>query len=220
MLALSMQSCTFVRFHDSQTNDKKVVVASKEKGTVSYQVADFDKVFSNLPADITYTMSAETPSVFIEGPENVLEMMNFSVVNGELMITVEDGLRYRSLSDLKIKLNSSSLESMVMEGAGEFNVPGGLESENFNLTMKGAGDVEIDGLKCGDVSVSILGAGDVEISDLDCNTVSSSIQGAGDIVLRGKAEKAVIDVAGSGEMDLRNLDVKQIEKNGNVRIKR
>lgn len=206
-------SCTFVRFNDKAFSSAKgdVVKASSESSTNTYTVPQFTGIEAHIAADIIYNMTGGDPTVTVEAPENYLEHLVFDVEDGVLKVEFDDNRKYSSSSKIRITASSATLESLTISGAGDFKSLAGIDAESMKVVIIGAGDVDIDGLRCtGDVEVSVSGAGDIDMRGLSCRNAKVVVTGAGDVDLAGKADSADLSIAGAGDIDIRELDVENV----------
>ena len=165
---------------------------------------EFHNLQVNIPGDVVYTPG---DCFFnITGPDNVIEHMTVRNENGTLVVK-SDGTRFRNLKNLKITISSPVLEDVVFNGAVDFSAPEGITALDFNATVNGAGDIDINGLKAGKVRVTVNGAGDATIYRIECDDLVLAINGAGDATLSGKAVNVDATINGVGEIDTRELDV-------------
>ena len=172
-----------------------------------------------LPCDMTYLPG--DCKVTINGPDNVLEHIELANDGGTLTIK-SDGTNFRKLKDLDIILSAPVLKDLTVNGAMDFSAPKGISSTDFSVTVNGAGDIDIQGLKARLASVSINGAGDLTINGIDTEELSVEINGAGDATLSGSTGKATLNISGAGDIDAAGLkaDVLDTKSHGIGRIKR
>lgn len=211
---LSLQSCQFVKFNSNLINEDGkfingnglVLQASDEWSISTYEVEDFTGIISTIPSDIRYEMTDSAATVEIWAPDNYLEHMQFSSVNGTLRIEYDEPIR-TMVGGIKIRVCSSALESLEMKGAGDFDADS-LVSKNLNVLIHGAGGVGLGTVECdGDFSVTIQGAGDARVASLNCMKAEGLIQGAGDIRIAGKADNGKFKIQGAGEIHVEQLFV-------------
>lgn len=220
---LLLPSCRFVRFgdelkqaiRDRSGNIDVDVEGSTGKITASNNITtrvdvtgEFHHLTCNLPCDVTYTPG--DCAVSFRGPDNVLDHISVNNEAGTLTIK-SDGVSFRKLSHLGVTLSSPVLESVTFNGAVDFKAPQGITALNFNATVNGAGDVEIDGLQSDSARIEVNGAGDAAISGIDCDDLTVSINGAGDVTLSGTARTASLMLSGAGDIDATGLKAGQID---------
>ncbi len=215
-----LPSCRFIRISDEIKEEIKnngvswVGEGSGEQISASDNIitrndvtGDFHALTCNLPGDVIYTPGE--CALTISGPDNVLEHIKVGNDNGVLTVT-SDGARFRKLRKLTIHVSSPVMEEMVFNGAVDFKAPQGITALDFKLTVNGAGDIEISGLKADSASVQVNGAGDATVSKLDCEALTVAIAGAGDAVVSGRAGRADLSISGAGDIDAVELKCEDI----------
>jgi len=215
---LTLPSCRFITLSDELAKDINTEINGTDSGerltasdnfiTREDVTGDFHSITSNLPAEIIYTPG--DCGVTLYGPDNVLDLITVTNENGRLNIKVSNQ-RIRNLKKLVVNVSSPVLEELTINGASDFKAPQGVTALDFKLTVNGAGDIEIKGLKADSVKCSVNGAGDADIHSLDCEQLNLSINGAGDATLSGKAVSADLSISGAGNIDAKDLDCNDIK---------
>ena len=217
---LVLSSCTFIKINGTPLSGKNVESAAADVLTKSFEVADFDVLTINVPADVIYEA---TNSAYMEvsAPSNVIDQIVLTQEDGQLKIV------FRGLKHFKIRLGSATLAELNVNGAADFNCLSGfktgnlnvkvsgagdldlakLEAENVTIRINGAGDLDMKDAKCASLDITVSGAGDVDLDRIDCEgTLKVVVNGAGDAVISGKAGEADLTINGAGKVDVRNLD--------------
>lgn len=81
------------------------------------------------------------------------------------------------------------------------------------VTAKGAGQVQIDGLRSPEFSVSVSGAGDVRARGLQVTDMSLAIIGSGDVQATGEATRLRVSISGSGDVKASDLRATEVSVN-------
>ena len=223
---LALSSCTFIKINGTPLSGKNVENAAADVLTKSFEVADFDVLTINVPADVIYEA---TNSAYMEvsAPSNVIDQIVLTQEDGQLKIAFRDKIVFRGLKHFKIHLGSATLAELNVNGAADFNCLSGfktgnlnvkvsgagdldlakLEAENVTIRINGAGDLDMKDAKCASLDITVSGAGDVDLDRIDCEgTLKVVVNGAGDAVISGKAGEADLTINGAGKVDVRNLD--------------
>lgn len=184
--ALSLQSCTFVRFNGdgSGLNGSRSMMSASGVETIkTFELPSFKKVTVQVHGDIVISQSGGASSARVTFAENLMEYLRFDVEGDELIIKMDDSNKYR-YSDMDIFLETPDLNA---------------------VTLQGSGDIEITNLVTDTFAVTIQGAGDVDVDHIECGRLDAVIQGAGDIEITGKASSAGLTIQGAGDIDVKNL---------------
>lgn len=217
---LILPSCRFIRisdelkkqFNESMSMDivigEEPITASDNYITRNDVTGEFHSLLCNVPGDVIYTPG--DCAISFEGPDNVLQHIKVNNENGTLVVKT-DGITIRKLKKFTIKISSPVLEDLDFNGAIDFSAPQGITALDFNLTVNGAGDVDINGLKADNADLTVNGAGDVDVSQLDCERITVAVNGAGDANLSGRAAKADLSISGAGDIDASRLQCPAIE---------
>lgn len=81
------------------------------------------------------------------------------------------------------------------------------------LAAKGAGQVQIDGLRSPQFTVSVTGASDVHAQGLQVTDMSLAIVGSGDVQASGEATRLRVSISGSGEVKATDLRATEVSVN-------
>ena len=214
-LLLTLPSCRFISLSEEAKEELKNnfsmngessgerIIASDNYITRNDVTGEFSALECNLPGDVIYTPGDCAVSIY--APDNILDIVTVRNQNGTLEIKTNTS-RIRNLKHVKINISSPVLENVVFNGAVDFNAPQGITALDFNATVNGAGDIDINGLKSGNATLNVNGAGDARISSIDCDELAVSIAGAGDAVVSGRVSgKANMSISGAGDIDAREL---------------
>ena len=200
---LSMLSGETGAYAEGSTGfDFNKLVASKVYVDRKIDVARFDEIVSKGNFNIIYTVG--DPAVTVHASDNVVDHIIVSVKDACLEIR-SDGTRFLSIGDVEVYVSSRSLNTVKINGSGDFEAEHGMCGENVSLNINGAGDIDIDGLLAENVEVTVNGAGDIDIDKLECKELSVTINGAGDADISGKSESADLKINGAGGIDIKEL---------------
>ena len=177
-------------------------------------LADFTAIRLSGGADITFTQ-ADTFSVVLRAREGIIDSLVCSVQDGELYVGSRGNGRILS-QELSLDISAPELTRVLVQGSADFSMPDGYHSDgDLAFRVQGAGDIDISGIACRNLSFTISGAGDIEAKELDIREcLNIKVSGAGDVTAEGRTQDAVLEVSGAGDIDIRNLRV-----DGDVRTK-
>jgi hypothetical protein len=147
-------------------------------------VSEFTGVENNTSFDVKITNDTVF-SIRVDADENLLESINTSVRDGNLIIEGENGQCIDSYSGALIDIRMPELEMAELNGSGSMDV--------FNFD-------------CSSLVVKNTGSGDMEIRSLSVNELTVILSGSGDIFLDGTAAEVHYSLSGSG--DIEGFDLK------------
>lgn len=162
--------------------------------TRDYKVSDFDHILSSAVADISYTQSTDgSYALQVYGPDNIVELVNVSVKNNTLSLSMTK--KNIKNSKLTIKISSPTLHEVKLSGVGAFNIEDSFNTETLNMYSDGVG--------------SIL------IKDITSTHLSVSISGVGDAKIEGETENATLRSHGVGSISANKLKAEHVDASSN-----
>lgn len=173
-----------------------------ENGRV-FAVEDFDEVDINCDAKVTVNFVQDSRcEVTAKAAGSVLDDMNVTVRNGELIVSYRKPLSYSGNSpEIHLTIKAPSLNEFSAGGPTSFNCTSLVQSRNFEVDLSGASALNIGSLECRDLSVDISGVSLVGIDKAKCRDIDVDISGSS--VLKGdyEAEKSVeYDLSGTSKL--------------------
>ena len=167
------------------------------------RVEHFDKMVLSGSPTVTFRQKSGKPRVEVYASDNLIDLLDIRVKKGTLMLGGFKENVSVSYGKLEVSIEAPSLESVVMAGASDFVVDGGLEAGDFNLVVSGNGDAVLNEVDCsGNMSVVVSGAGDVKLGQVHSSNLSAVMSGNGDAVLNEVDCSSDISVAVSGAGDV------------------
>lgn len=213
MLCASLaSSCVRVRINVDPTDPivsfGKSVRATGEivEKTVEFS-SDYYAIEVHNAADIVFFQD-DTCYAEVSARESAMELLEMVVEDGRLFIGNKNNV---SVSDgkMRIVLHSHSISRFDVFGACDLDSDCMTTDGDFNLSISGAGDVEIKRMEAASLNVSVKGAGDISIYDAACSgNIGVVILGAGDITIGGYCNDAEVSITGGGDIDIRSLDIR------------
>ncbi|HEY4080481.1 MAG TPA: head GIN domain-containing protein [Burkholderiaceae bacterium] len=135
---------------------------------------------------------AGSNKVELKADKNILPYIETKVVEGSKGRTLEIGVK-RGYS-----INTNNTPQLVLD------MP-----QMRMVSISGSGDVKVEPMKTGPVSVSISGSGDLKFDQLQSERLGISVSGSGDVSGSGKTGELKISVAGSGDVKLRAMEAEE-----------
>ncbi len=150
--------------------------ALAEETTEARDLDTFTRIVIKGALDISVVAGEKNQLVEITTESRYLARVE-TKVDGDTLIISQKGRRGRDL-DVEVEISMVTLNGFVIDGAADAEISG-VDSEEFELIVNGAGDIDIEGV-CGSAHFEINGAADLDASELKCKAVRIEINGAGD----------------------------------------
>lgn len=153
-----------------------------------------------------YYTQADTFSIRVVGPEDMLDKIVTSVKDGTLSIRNKGkiGVVNISLHDaerLAVYVTSPDLVGVQLNGSGDFVSDQRVDTDNLAIVLRGSGDVHFRDIICDRCLTDLIGSGDVDIDQLEAQSSSATLVGSGDIDIRQQRVRDTdISLKGSGDI--------------------
>lgn len=135
----------------------------------------------------------ETETLAVRGSDNIVPLVKTSVSGGVLKISMDEDVNITGLNSDNVLTFTITLKSLN------------------NVTISGAGKVEMDRLVTSDLRVELSGAGQFVLDDLMAETLDVSISGVGNVEIAGEVTTAKIDISGAGPVNCPDLKIQTAE---------
>jgi hypothetical protein len=200
---LLLTSLLFFPFYShSQWNSREKIKGNGHIISKNINTASYDKVLVNGFFDVEL-QSGEEGKIVIEGEENIIDLITFSVDNNTLNIATEKGKYIVPGSGKKIQITVpfESLNEVSLSGSGNINSKDKITADNFICDLSGSGNIELT---------------------VDAKNIKASVSGSGDLMLSGDSTNIQCKVTGSGDLNAAKLKSKNAEANvtgsGNCKV--
>jgi len=154
--------------------------------------------------------------VVLHGQQNILHVISTDVRGNSLKIGFTRNVS--SYSAITIDVYAPRYASAKISGSGDIRNNESWSVSDFETSISGSGNINIDGLQSTSVHSSISGSGSITLGGT-CQSLSGIISGSGDIhAFSLSGATGVIDVSGSGKTELnltQSIDVR-ISGSGDV----
>ena len=94
-----------------------------------------------------------------------------------------------------------------ISGSGDMDL-GCIEATETSLSVAGSGKIEAEEVNVDMTNIQIAGSGDIDVDMNDCGTAIVNIAGSGDVKLKGTVNELNKSVAGSGNINTKDLVIK------------
>jgi hypothetical protein len=185
------------------------LATAQDRAREAREVPAFTKVALSVPATL-HLRQGDARSVEVEATAPVLEHLETTVENGRLKIRDESSFferifGSRDLGTIDVYVTAPPLETISIAGSGTVVGETPLESSRLALENAGSGDIDLE-VATPDLRTSIAGSGTIRVRGTADN-VSIRIAGSGTVdALDLRAERADVQVTGSGDTRLHVTD--------------
>lgn len=146
----------------------------------SRDVSGFDAVSLLTEGQVIITQGEEE-GLTVETDDNLLPYLETEVRNGTLTLAPTDEASNRDLDPSDGIVYRVELASLS------------------ELSLIGAGTMEMDSLETGELELVLTGAGDIRVAALEADQLTSRILGAGSITAAGRVEVHEVSLLGAGD---------------------
>lgn len=149
--------------------------------TRNYKVTEFSGIDLSTIGDVYYTQSADgVTSLEIYGPDNIVELIQASITDNTLYLSMGKKNKVGNVKNMKIKISTPNLHKLSFKGVGNVSIENGLSTGKLTIEQQGVGNVDIRSLICEELIVSSTGVGDTKLNG-KAKTATLSAQGVGNI---------------------------------------
>ncbi len=153
----------------------------EDSGTIisqNCQITNFSQLNLKTIADLKIKVG-ENLKCKIKADKNIVEVINFNVVDGELII--DSSKSFSTQSEIKITISTPSLKAIKSDGASEIKVSG-LSEKNLKINLNGSGTLSGSG-KVSNLNVKIDGSVEVDLGSLKVKNAVVMVKGASELKL-------------------------------------
>ncbi|MBL8891800.1 MAG: DUF2807 domain-containing protein [Planctomycetaceae bacterium] len=142
--------------------------------TETREVTTFHAVNNECVGDVTIQIGSPQ-SVTVTFDDNLLELVETSVVDGELKINTTEN--YNSKVGLKVEITVPDLDQLRLSGVGSIKATG-IDNESLKIRQSGVGSLKVAG-KTKSVDLSVSGVGSADLSGLEAEKANAVVSGVG-----------------------------------------
>ena len=153
----------------------------------AFNVGNFSEIGVVGPYDVA-VVTGSAPSVRAVGEQVDLDNLKAEIRGGRLEIGPVERNNWKFFHNskpVKVRVTVPS----PLSGAG----------------LAGSGDVSVDRMKGGSVSLDIAGSGNMNVASLDARNARLNIAGSGDLTAVGRCDSGKLSIAGSGDIRAKGL---------------
>ena len=190
--------------------------------TVERNCSTFTSIENKTPCNV-FNKQGETIKVSIVAPQDQTDKINTYVENGVLVIEMEDNTFIKDTKNVKINVESPSIESITLIGSGNITAQDMINTsgKDLSLSVKGSGVLKMKKLECNEMNVNISGSGNAELGSISASSVNVETNGSGNASLGGMKinKKLAVVINGSGNTSVSGkADVVNVEIHGSGNV--
>jgi hypothetical protein len=153
-----------------------------------------------------FIQPGESHKVWAEGDSEFAELVDVSVKDGVLKISIKDeewSWKKWGDKELDIYVTTPELKAVRLFGSGDIEVGGFKDLDQFDISLNGSGDIQFkDDIQSLSMTIKLAGSGDIMVQG-SATALDVSLAGSGDVQAdKLRAHDAVVKVAGSGDVSI------------------
>jgi hypothetical protein len=135
----------------------------------------------------------------IEAEDNLIDMFQAEVRDGELRITTRPDMQPRPTVPVHFYLTAKNLHRISISSSGDIHAPE-LSSDRFAIMLSSSGDLQLDGLESEAVTVTLSSSGNAVLHKLNASSLQVYLSSAGDLTIGdGQVDQQEITLSSSGD---------------------
>lgn len=226
-IALTSSGCTAdmsARVVRSGSSSSRQVVASRKIVKKTYKPARFTAIGVAQGIKVHYTPRSGAPSATVEGPDNIVPLVNVHVVDGTLQIRYVENVSISYSGDqqpVQVYLTAPAVDEFgassgaAISVAGSLTLPDELEvsvssGATVSFASVKAGEAELKAssgasvlvttLKVGSAEISCSSGANISVPALTARSVEANASSGADILLSGKTDYAALRASSSAKI--------------------
>ncbi len=194
---------------------KDVLRGGGSTGTRTLNLPEFSAVESHYDIGATITYGT-TPSVSVSGYENLLNALDFQVVNGVLKMKFDS--KYESVRNGNViaTISIPSINKATIHGSKNLVIDG-FEGNALFAGIHGSGNIKIENCAFQTLALDIYGSGNINTLSSPASQVNASIHGSGDISI-DVSDRIKADIYGSGNVYYVGNPMLEVVQQGSGRV--
>ena len=163
---------------------------------------EFTKILLGAPA-LLYVTQEPGYKFTVDAQQNILDILQTSVSDGELKIKFDNGKNISSHDKIIIRISAPLYERLSISGSGNISGTNTFQTTRLQLVVSGSGSILLpDAAVSGDMDAFISGSGDIQINTGLANAGTFSISGSGSMKMLNTTFKTLnVQISGSGSVE-------------------
>lgn len=173
------------------------------------QAVQFRRIDIRGSTDVVARIGPGT-AITVSGDDNIVPHVRTEVHGDTLIIDMDDG-SYSTDAPLVVTVSTPALEGISISGSATAQASG-VTAERFDASISGSGTMEVSGT-AGRLEASVSGSGDMRLFGLAARRAVVDVSGSGDIQLSA-ADALEVEVSGSGDVRYRGNPAREVKISG------
>ena len=194
---------------------QETVIASDVNITKEVKLNDFKEINTVGSHNLVFIQEkeGEQPRVVIDGPDNVVALMEVEQDGDGVRIGLKEGYNVDlGNKDLVVTVYSKELRGLTLTGSGNAAIKDGLATDGLSLSVTGSGRIIAPNIHCdGEVTTSVTGSGKIDAA-AESKHITGSVTGSGTLSLKGVTDEATFTVTGSGNIEATGLKAGKVNQ--------
>jgi hypothetical protein len=180
LISILFTACYQQKDGDNSNSSKIVGIGELVEQTIP--LSDFSKLELTGAASINIAKGT-SQLVKITAQQNILDILKHQVVNGSLVIGYDEKTSVETSKGIMVDITTpNAITNVSITGAGRLNISGN-KQDVFSAVITGAGEINAYDLEVGTFSINISGAGSCKTKVT--NKLNVVIAGTGSVVYKG-----------------------------------
>jgi hypothetical protein len=194
-------------------NNNECIDGSGMVVTESRDLGNFHSILNTVYADILITQGP-VEDIIIEAQSNILEELETSVQNGQLIVETDRCIDIDQA--IKIFITIPEIRKLSLIGVGDFIAENEFNIDDLEVLISGSGNVSLKG-EATTLDITLTGVGDVRAYDMTVNICNVVITGVGNVEVFVN-DKLDVTISGVGSVYYRGNPIvnSTITGTGNV----
>ena len=177
------------------TSNKIQVVGSGPVDSMTVSLPTFHSITNIATFDINVTKGSPQ-RVVLRAQQNILNVMTYTVVNGELILGFQDNVNVTTSEEVSADITVAEINNATIVGAGNYTL-NGAQQNRLGFYITGVGNVESYNLAVDTCNIVITGVGNcrVRVNSL----LNVTITGVGNVYYKGNPT-IISTITGTGSI--------------------
>jgi DUF4097 and DUF4098 domain-containing protein YvlB len=145
----------------------------------------------------------------VKAPKKLIDRVVTRKDGNTLVVSMKSGSFFNSIKgdDVTVYVTSPDLIGVEVQGSGDFESKGRVDTDHLDLSVRGSGDIDFANIICDRIKASLVGSGDIDIKYVDAKQSDIELVGSGDLkITQSKVSQTKIELKGSGDVKVNCKD--------------